>query len=76
MVKNQQERKITMARCYKCDKKTTFGKKISVTRSHVSGRSNRKMKPNLKRIRIMENGAAKRVYMCTKCMRSGDIIRA
>lgn len=65
-----------MARCYRCEKKTVFGKKVSVTRSHVSGRSNRMMKPNLKRIRIVENGRTKRVYMCTKCMKSSDVIRA
>lgn len=65
-----------MARCYICDKTTRFGRKVSVTRSHVSGRSNRTMKPNLKKVRIMENGTAKRVNVCTKCLRSNNVTRA
>lgn len=64
-----------MAKCYVCEKTTVFGKQVSISRSHVSGRSNRTMKPNLKKIKIVENGETKSIYICTRCLRSNLVTR-
>lgn len=64
-----------MAKCYVCEKATTFGKQVSMSRSHVSGRSNKKVKPNLKKIKIVEAGSPKTIYICTSCLRSNLITR-
>ena len=65
-----------MARCQICDKGTTTGHRISITRSQVSRRANRTWKPNLKKIRIVEkNGTVKTVTMCTSCLRSNKVQR-
>jgi large subunit ribosomal protein L28 len=64
-----------MAKCYICGKTTTFGKQVSMSRSHVSGRSNRKVKPNLKRTKIVEDGKTKTVDICTRCLRSNIVER-
>ncbi len=61
-----------MAKCEFCGKETAFG--IQVSHSHR--RSNRKWKPNLKKVKVMVNGSPKRVYVCTRCLRSGKVERA
>ena len=55
-----------MAKCYCCEKEVNFGNKIS----HSHRRSNRAWKPNLMRVKIVENGTPKRVYVCSRCLRS------
>ncbi len=61
-----------MARCAVCDKGVHFGNAVS----HSHKRSNKIWKPNLKRIRVKENGGAKKMYVCTACIRSGKVERA
>lgn len=66
-----------MAKCKICNKGTTTGRKISITRSQVSRRANRTWKPNLKRIRIkLPNGTVTTTKICTACIRSDKILRA
>ena len=36
----------------------------------------RRFEPNLQRVRIVVNGAAKRVYVCTRCLKSGKVVKA
>ncbi|MDO5453223.1 MAG: 50S ribosomal protein L28, partial [Eubacteriales bacterium] len=55
-----------------CGKEVRFGIKIS----HSHRRSNRAWKPNLMRVKIVENGTPKRVYVCSRCLRSGKVQRA
>ena len=33
-------------------------------------------KPNVKKVRAIENGAVKTIYVCTKCLRSNKVKRA
>ncbi len=61
-----------MAKCRYCGKETSFGIQIS----HSHRRSNRTWKPNLKKVKVIENGTPKRVYVCTRCLRSGKVERA
>ena len=39
-------------------------------------RTKRRFKPNLQRVRALVNGAPKRMRVCTKCIRSGKIVKA
>ncbi len=61
-----------MAKCEVCDKSVTFGKKYS--HSHI--RTNREWKPNVQRVRVLVNGSPQKMYVCTRCLRSGKVQRA
>ncbi len=39
------------------------------------GRSKRRFMPNLQRVRVLVNGAPKRMRVCTQCIRSGKITK-
>ena len=65
-----------MARCAICDKATQFGNQLSITRSHISKRNSRTVKPNLRKVKVEENGTVKRIYVCAKCLRDGKVNRA
>ena len=65
-----------MAKCVICNKETSFGNQLSITRSHISKRTTRTVKPNLRTVKAMINGEAKRVTVCAKCLRDGKIQRA
>ena len=61
-----------MAKCEYCGKDVSFGIKVS----HSHRRSNRTWKPNVRRVKAVVNGTPKRVYACTRCLRSGKVTRA
>ena len=65
-----------MAKCAICEKDVNFGNKLSITRSHISKRSTRTWKPNLRTIKAMVDGQPKRITVCAKCLRSGKVKRA
>ena len=53
-----------MAKCAFCGKETSFGKQLSITRSHISKRSTRTVKPNLRTVKAMVDGQPKRIKVC------------
>lgn len=61
-----------MAKCDICGKGVTFGIKMS----HSHRRSNRAWKPNVRKVKAVVNGSVKSVYVCTRCLRSGKVVRA
>lgn len=62
-----------MARqCVICDKQTVTGNSVS----HSNRKSRRVWQANLQRVRIMRDGTPQRVYVCTKCLKSGRVVRA
>ena len=62
-----------MAKCAVCGKGVHFGNNVS----HSHRRSNHIWKPNVKSVRVKtESGNAKRMYVCTSCLRSGKVERA
>lgn len=65
-----------MAKCEICDKSINFGNKLSITRSHISKRTTRTWKPNLRTIKTIVDGQPKKVKVCAKCLRSGKIQKA
>ncbi len=62
-----------MARCCAiCGKGPVVGNQVS----HAHKASKRRWLPNLQRVRIVVNGGAKRVLVCTRCIRSGKVRKA
>lgn len=59
-------------RCEICGKGPTFGNKIS----HAHNVSSRRFNPNLQTVRALVNGAAKRLKVCTRCIRSNKVVKA
>ena len=65
-----------MAKCEICDKSVNFGNQLSVTRSHISKRTTRTFKPNIRTIKTIINGQTKSISICAKCLRSKKVKRA
>ncbi len=36
----------------------------------------RRFDPNLQKVRIVEDGALRRVYVCTRCLKAGKVTKA
>ena len=58
--------------CDICGKGPVTGNNVS----HAHNISRRRWLPNLQNIRALINGVAKRVKVCTTCIRSGKIQKA
>lgn len=58
-------------KCEVCGKKSVHGN--SVSHSHIA--TKRTWKPNIQRVRAIVGGAPKRLYVCTRCLRSGRVER-
>ena len=65
-----------MAKCEICEKSVAHGNKISIARSHVSRRTTRTFKPNLRRVKALINGQPKTIHVCAKCLKNGKVKRA
>ena len=65
-----------MAKCEVCEKTLSHGNEISIARSHVSRRTTRTFKPNLRKVKAVVNGDVKTVTVCAKCLRAGKVQRA
>jgi large subunit ribosomal protein L28 len=61
-----------MAVCSVCEKKRVTGNNVS----HANNRSKRVFKPNLQRMRVQTEKGTKRVHVCTRCLRSGKVVKA
>ena len=62
-----------MAKCAICDKGAHFGNNVS----HSHRRSNKMWRSNIQHVKVKtECGAAKKMYVCTSCLRSGKVERA
>ena len=61
-----------MAKCEICSKDMLFGLAVS----HSNRKTNRAWKPNVRKVKIVENGTAKSVSICTRCLRSKKVTRA
>ena len=65
-----------MAKCAICDKSLNYGNKLSITRSHISKRTSRTWKPNLRTVKAIVDGQPKKIKVCAKCLRSGKVVKA
>jgi large subunit ribosomal protein L28 len=71
--------------CEICGKKTLFGTKYARrgaakarggSGQKISGKTNRRFRPNLQKVRAIVGGGVRRVTVCTTCIRSGKIKKA
>ncbi|MBF0558547.1 MAG: 50S ribosomal protein L28 [Nitrospirae bacterium] len=60
-----------MADCAICGKKRAVGNNVS----HANNRTKRTLMPNIQRIKIVTDGGNKRTYVCTRCIRSGKVVK-
>lgn len=65
-----------MAKCAICEKALSHGNKLSITRSHISKRTTRTFKPNLRTVKSIVDGQPKKIKVCAKCLRSGKVVKA
>jgi large subunit ribosomal protein L28 len=59
-------------RCEICGKGPVYGHNIS----HAHNVTNRRFEPNLQRVRAVVGGGTKRLRVCTRCLRSGKVVKA
>ena len=58
--------------CEICGKKRMLGHNVS----HANNKSVREFRPNLVTVRAKVGGRTQRVRLCTRCLRSGRIVKA
>lgn len=62
-----------MARvCEICGKHSSVGNTVS----HANNKTRRTWRPNLQRVRAMVAGGVQHLKVCTRCLRSGKILKA
>lgn len=59
-------------RCAICGKSPSVGNNVS----HANNKTKRRFKPNLQKVRTqMPSGQVKKVTVCSRCLRSGRIVK-
>ncbi len=58
--------------CEICGKKPMAGHNIS----HAHNVTNRRFNPNLQSVRAVYKGRTKKMMVCTKCIKSGFVLKA
>ena len=58
--------------CAICGKGTVFGNNVS----HAHNVTSRTWEPNLQTVRAHVDGGNKRITVCTRCLRSGKVVKA
>ncbi|MBW2476678.1 MAG: 50S ribosomal protein L28 [Deltaproteobacteria bacterium] len=58
--------------CDICGKKPMTGCNVS----HAHNKTKKVFKPNLQKVRALQNGTIRSVKVCTRCIRSGAIKKA
>ncbi len=58
--------------CEVCGKNRLVGNNVS----HANNRTKRIFRPNLRTVRALVKGVAKRIKVCTRCLRSGLVQKA
>ncbi len=58
--------------CEICGKKPVTGHNIS----HAHNVTKRRFNPNLQRVRALKNGQARKMVVCTNCIKSGRVVKA
>lgn len=58
--------------CDICGKRPQSGNNVS----HANNKTKRRFLPNLQRVRVQnEDGAVRRIKVCTRCLRSGKVVK-
>jgi large subunit ribosomal protein L28 len=59
------------SKCDICGKAPAFGNNIS----HSHRRTRRRWNPNVQKMRVMVDGAPKRLSVCTKCLKANKVTK-
>jgi large subunit ribosomal protein L28 len=57
--------------CEICGKKPEVGYNVS----HANNKTKTRWLPNLQKVRANINGTNRRVTVCTRCLRSGEVVK-
>jgi large subunit ribosomal protein L28 len=57
--------------CEICGKRPRVGNNVS----HANNHTKRRWKPNLKRVRALREGSVQYIRVCTRCLRSGNVVK-
>ncbi len=58
--------------CELCGKRPKTGNNVS----HANNKTKRRFIPNLQRVRANIDGTVRRIFVCTRCLRSGKVTKA
>jgi large subunit ribosomal protein L28 len=58
--------------CEVCGKKPLVGHNVS----HAHNITKRRFNPNLQKVKVLQKGRAKKMMVCTSCIKSGQIVKA
>lgn len=58
--------------CEICGKVGVVGNNVS----HANNRTKRTWEPNLQRVKAKEGSTTRRIWVCTRCLRSGKVTKA
>ena len=60
------------ATCDICGKGPVYGNNVS----HAHNKTRRRWNPNLQKVRALHNGSVRKIKACTRCIRSGSVVKA
>lgn len=66
------EKEKAMAKCEVCGKAIQIGNNVS----HSNKKTKKIWHANVKRIKVLEDNRTMRKYVCTRCIRSGKVLKA
>ena len=64
-----------MAKCEICGKDQMRASNLSYRSSQLTRRTLTHKKANVQRVTVIENEKKKKKYVCTKCLKSKDVVR-
>ena len=65
-----------MAKCEICGKDQMRASNLSYRSSQLTRRTLTHKKANVQKVTVVENGTPVKKYVCTKCLKNKDIVRA
>ncbi len=51
------------------------GRQVGYSVSHAHNKAKKVWKPNIQKVRSLSNGSVKRINVCTRCIRSGYVVK-
>jgi large subunit ribosomal protein L28 len=61
-----------MAKCAICGKGPSFGHNVS----HANNKTRKVWRPNVQRVKAIQDGTVRHVNVCTQCIKSGKVVKA
>lgn len=60
------------AKCDLCGKGPVYGNNVS----HAHNKTRRRWNPNIQQVRALKDGRTQKLNACTRCIRSGAVVKA